>query len=160
MKFGLPTIVLSVLISLTTYAQEIPAGCTASANFSAAAYQTWVAEAVTFNASADAFISPRVPVGQRLELALLPQDTENSGFVNFEITAAGTYVIATDAYPRLDLLDLSSGEILNPTDFGKIRDCGTVSKTLRFEFTKSGRFSLKLTSRHTSMVNVLIWNLL
>lgn len=51
---------------------------------------------------------PVIPVGQRVKLQLLPSpENEFNGFVKFEISVSGTYVIATDAYV-LNLMSLAN----------------------------------------------------
>lgn len=149
----------SLFIAVSAFASEIPAGCTASPNFSAAAYLAWASEAVPQNASKESIDSPVVPVNQRVELQLLPTVAEFTGFVQFAIPVSGTYVIATDAYPRINLTDVTTGENLDPVDFGKINDCGSVSKALRFEFTQPRQILLQFVSRKSADLNFLIWRL-
>lgn len=151
---------LSLILTTSALAADsIPTGCSASPNFSVDAYKVWIAEGVQQETHDEAPLSRPVPVGQRAELQLTPHGTESSGFVNFEIPSAGTYVIATDAYPRMNLTDLATGEILNPVDFGKIRDCGSVSKALRFEFTQPRKILLGFVSSQNPVLNILIWRL-
>lgn len=150
----------SFIVAASAFADEsIPAGCTASPNFSAEAYTVWASNGVLQNASKESADSPVIPVGQRVELQLLPTENEFSGFVKFELPTSGTYVIATDAYPRMNLTDLANGENLDPVDFGKISDCGTVSKALRFEFLQPHQILLELVSRKGQTLNLLIWRL-
>lgn len=153
------TLVLLFTTLLFTYvfaAEPVPAGCTQSANFSAAAYQVWLAESVTVSASPDATTSTAVPVGQRVELTLHPQTSEYSGFVNFEILQAGTYVIVSDFYPRMNVTDILSAEIIDPIDYGKITDCGTVNKALRFEFASPRKLLFEVVNRKSANLNILI----
>lgn len=150
----------SFIVAVSAFAGEIPAGCTASPNFSAEAYTVWASNGVQQNASKDSVDSPVIPVSQRVELQLLPTpENEFSGYVKFEIPVSGTYVIATDAYPRMNLTDLANGENLDPVDFGKISDCGTVSKALRFEFNEPRQILLEFVSRKSAVLNFLIWRL-
>lgn len=154
------SILLSFVFATSAFAYDtIPAGCTASPNFSADAYRVWIEEGTKKVANQEALLGPMIAVGQRSEIQLIPQGVEAHGFVNFEIPDAGTYVIATDAYPRMDLTDASSGYRLNPVSFGKIRDCGTVSKVLRFEFTQPHKIQLGLVSSQSPVLNILIWRL-
>jgi hypothetical protein len=154
------TFIFSFLLTANAFANDsTPAGCTASRNFSAEAYKSWVSEGSKQTASEDIAQSNTVPVGERVELQLLPVGAEFRGFVNFEIPADGIYVIATDAYPRIDLISAATGESLTPIEFGKIRDCGTVSKALRFQFRKGDKFHLGFVSSQNSILNILIWRL-
>nr|WP_295903328.1 hypothetical protein [uncultured Bdellovibrio sp.] len=149
-----------LVTSFTAFAGEpIPAGCTASRNFSAYAYKVWISKETKQTASEEASQSANIPVNKKIELQLHAKQGEFKGFVNFEIPEAGSYVIVTDAYPHMDITELTTSESLNPTDFGKIRDCGTVSKALRFEFAKPGKFLLGFTSGQGPILNVLIWKL-
>lgn len=150
----------SFIVVVSAFANDpIPAGCTASPNFSAEAYTVWASQGVSQTATADHSQSAVIPVGQRVELQLLPTEAEFSGFVKFEIPSEGTYVIATDAYPRMNLNDLATGENLDPVDFGKISNCANVSKALRFEFTKPRQILLEFVSRKSATLNFLIWRL-
>ena len=146
--------------SVNCFAQTaVPAGCVASPNFSAEAYNVWLAEGVKTLAGVNSTEPPLVPVSQRIDLELHPNETEFSGFVHFTIPVSGTYVIATDAYPRMDVTDATTGEILDPVDFGKIKDCGTVSKALRFEFSEPRDIHLGFISRKGAFLNFLIWRM-
>ena len=150
----------SFLVSMNAYAEQtVPAGCLASPNFSAEAYQTWAAEGVKKAAGADEAQSKMIPVGKHVELELLPVTEGFHGFAKFETLTEGDYIIVTDAYPHIDVKDLKSGESLSPSSFGKVRDCGTVSKVLRFDLSKGGRYQLGFESHQGPVLNVLIWRL-
>lgn len=151
---------LSLIVATGAFAEDvIPAGCTASRNFSAEAYKVWVSAGTKESATEDAAQSKAIPVGERVELQLVATETVSKGFVKFEVPAEGTYIIATDAYPRFDLTNLATGENVDPVDFGKVRDCGTVSKALRFQFAAGSKFLLGFTSSEGPILNILIWKL-
>lgn len=153
-------ILFSFLVSMSASAgQSVPAGCLASPNFSAEAYQAWAAEGSKHAASGDEAQSKVIPTGKHVELQLLPLEDGFTGFAKFEISEEGDYIIVTDAYPHIDVKDLKSGESLSPSSFGKVRDCGTVSKVLRFDFSKGGKYQLGFESRQGQVLNVLIWRL-
>ncbi|WP_374078418.1 hypothetical protein [Bdellovibrio bacteriovorus] len=154
------TFFFSIILAISAYADDsVPTGCTTSRNFSAEAYRTWISKGVKHEVSAKGPQSKVIPLGQRVELQLIPKGSEFRGFVSFEISQPGTYVIVSDAYPRMNLRNLETGENLNPTDFGKIRDCGTVSKALRFQFTKTRKILLEFVSNQGSALSTLIWKL-
>lgn len=153
-------LILSFLMGSGSFAADVPAGCTSSRNFSAEAYRVWTGNGAKASANADQVGASVVAIGQRMELSLVSGESSFRGFVKFEITTPGTYVIVSDAYPRMDVIELASGASFNPVDFGKIRDCGTVSKALRFEFTKAGKYSLGFVNSQGASLNFMIFKVL
>lgn len=153
-------VLFSVLVSVSAHAgQTVPAGCLASPNFSAQAYQAWEAEGLKQAAGSDEAQSKLIPTAKHIELQLLPVAEGFSGFAKFETFEEGDYIIVTDAYPHIELKDLKSGESLSPSAFGKVRDCGTVSKVLRFQLAKGASYQLGFESHQGPVLNVLIWRL-
>lgn len=152
------TLLFSMMLSTLALAQDsVPAGCTSARNFSAEAYKVWIAEGATQSTTTDVALSKAIAVGVRTKLQLNSDAQEFRGFVNFEIPASGTYIIASDAYPRIELIDTKNSESLSPTDYGKVRDCGSVNKTLRFELQGPAKFQLGFISSHGPSLNVLVW---
>ena len=143
---------------LTANADDtVPPGCLNSRNFSEEAYKVWIDDAIHNVGSLDPQKSSLIAASVRNEILLQPVGDENHGFVNFLVPFEGDYVIASDAYPRVQVKNLFTGEEVKPIEFGKLRDCGTVSKVLRFRFTKVGNYSLGFISSQSALLNVLIW---
>ncbi|MGE9744547.1 hypothetical protein AB1A81_08180 [Bdellovibrio bacteriovorus] len=151
--------IFSLLLGSTSLAADVPAGCKASRNFSAEAYRVWISDGTKVSASVEQARGPIVATGQRIELSLMSGGSGSNGFVKFDVATPGSYVIVSDAYPRMDVTELASGTSFNPVDFGKIRDCGTVSKALRFEFAKTGSYSLGFVSSHGARLNFMIFKM-
>ncbi|ASD63890.1 hypothetical protein [Bdellovibrio bacteriovorus] len=152
-------LVFSLLLGGGAVAADVPAGCTSSRNFSAEAYKAWISSGIKAAASKDVAGAPTVGTGQRIDLSLVSGEASSGGFVKFEVSVPGFYIIVSDAYPRMDVTELASGTSFNPVDFGKIRDCGTLSKALRFEFTKAGSYSLGFVSSRDPRLNFMIYKM-
>ncbi|MFV8259219.1 hypothetical protein ACNQKP_15535 [Bdellovibrio bacteriovorus] len=153
------SLIFSLLLGGGAFAADVPAGCTSSRNFSAEAYKIWIANGAKASASVEQARGPVVATGQRIELLLVSGESSSNGFVKFDVATPGSYVIVSDAYPRMDVTELASGTSFNPVDFGKIRDCGTVSKALRFEFAKTGSYSLGFVSSQGQSLNFMIFKM-
>lgn len=154
---GMVALIFSFLLGSGSFAADVPAGCTSSRNFSAEAYKLWIGNGAKASATTELAGGPVVATGQRIELSLVSGESSFRGFVKFEITTPGAYVIVSDAYPRMDVTELASGTSFNPVDFGKIRECGTVSKALRFEFAKAGSYGLSFVSSQGASLNFMIF---
>ncbi|AFY01458.1 hypothetical protein [Bdellovibrio bacteriovorus] len=150
------SLMFSLLLGGGAFAADVPAGCVSSRNFTAEAYKIWISEGTKVSASVEQARGPVVATGQRIDLQLVSGESSANGFVKFEVATPGSYVIVSDAYPRMDVTELASGASFNPVDFGKIRDCGTVSKALRFEFAKTGSYSLGFVSSQGPGLNFMI----
>jgi hypothetical protein len=151
------SLILSLFLSLSAHADDsIPAGCTNAANFSAEAYKVWVSTHGEQKATEDFRDSKPIAVGEKTTVQLISGQPESHGYVSFEILSAGEYIIVSDAYPRMTVMDSAHSENMNPVDFGKVHDCGTVNKVLRFHFPKAGKYFLGFVNSKGATLNALV----